>query len=348
MFPITFVGSISRGVQPERHLVRKNLAMVDPSALDAVQVAITVDDFVLWDGTPLPDGHSSLDVTRTLAKALTDVGQHGVYGFAHTFSIAKDSSSLKCWDAWLEAGHHLGNHTHQHAPLRWMSAEAFCRDVDQAEQLIGRLVDAAPERYFRYPMDMSSGSESKRGQVEDYLCDNGYRNAPITCWFGDFVYIVPYQRSLITGDVEAQARLEDLHVQGAIEGLEKHAASARAMFGTNVPHIWMVHGTPLAARTIGRIVEAYRQRGVQFISLEKAMQHPVNFSMPPVQDTFSNHLQRYAIAAGIAKPDLSEELFGEILFKCPVDGMDTLQYYDERVLKPIADRVGSPYRWDWA
>ena len=322
--------------------------MTGQASLSNVQVAITVDDFVLWDGTPLPDGHSSLDVTRALADALTGAGQNGVYGFAHTYSIAEDPASLACWNAWLEAGHHLGNHTHQHAPLRWMSADDFCRDVDQAEKLIGSLVDLAPERYFRYPMDMSSGSESKRGQVEDFLRDNGYRNAPITCWFGDFVYIVPYQRSLITGDVDAQARLEDLHVQGAIEGLEAHAASARTMFGTDVPHIWMVHGTPLAARTIGRIIEAYKQRGVQFVSLEQAMQHPVNFSMPPVEDSFSNHLQRYAMAAGIAKPDLSEELFGEILFKCPINGMDTLQYYDEKVLKPIADRVGSPYLWDWS
>ncbi|WP_237166905.1 polysaccharide deacetylase family protein [Mycolicibacterium fortuitum] len=340
---------MSRGVQPERHIARRrNFAMIGQSSLSNVQVAITVDDFVLWDGTPLPEGHSSLDVTRTLAEALTSAGQSGVYGFAHTYSIAEDPATMACWEAWLEAGHHLGNHTHQHAPLRWMSADDFCRDVDQAEKLIGRLVDLAPERYFRYPMDMSSGSESKRGRVEDFLRDSGYRNAPITCWFGDFVYIVPYQRSLITGDVAAQARLEDLHVQGAIEGLEAHAASARAMFGTNVPHIWMVHGTPLAARTIGRIIAAYHQRGVQFISLEKAMQHPVNFSMPPVEDSFSNHLQRYAMAAGITKPDLSEELFGEILFKCPVNGMDTLQYYDEKVLKPIADRVGSPYLWDWS
>ncbi len=67
--------------------------------------------------------------------------------------------------------------------------------LTKAEKLIGPLVDLAPERYFRYLMDMSSGSESKRGQVEDFLRDNGYRNAPITCWFGDFVYIVPYQRS---------------------------------------------------------------------------------------------------------------------------------------------------------
>ncbi|RZL77585.1 MAG: polysaccharide deacetylase [Rhodococcus sp. (in: high G+C Gram-positive bacteria)] len=322
--------------------------MNDISPLGPVKVAITIDDFVLWDGTPLPEGSSALDVTGDVARALTESGQHGVYGFSHTYGISKDPKNLACWEAWVEAGHHLGNHTHQHAPLRWMSADDFCRDIDEAERLIGHLVEAAPERYFRYPMDMSSGSEAKRGRVEAYLHDNGYRNAPITCWFGDFVFIVPFQRALISGDVEAQARLEDLHVQGAIEGLEKHAATARTMFGADIPYIWLTHGTPLAARTIGRIVEQYKARGVEFITLEEAMRHPANFGMPPVHDAFANHLQRYAIAAGIDKSDLSEELFGEVLFKCPINGMDTLQFYDEKILKPIADRVGSPYVWEWA
>ena len=45
--------------------------MTGQASLSNVQVAITVDDFVLWDGTPLPEGHSSLDVTRALAEALT-------------------------------------------------------------------------------------------------------------------------------------------------------------------------------------------------------------------------------------------------------------------------------------
>ncbi len=48
--------------------------MAGQSSLSNVQVAITVDDFVLWDGTPLPAGHSSLDVTRALAEALYRCG----------------------------------------------------------------------------------------------------------------------------------------------------------------------------------------------------------------------------------------------------------------------------------
>ncbi len=125
-----------------------------------------------------------------------------------------------------------------------MSADDFCRDIDQAEKLIGRLVDLAPERYFRYPMDMSSriGEQTRTSRGLSARQRISKRAHHL------LVRRLRLHRALsavlITGDVEAQARLEDLHVQGAIEGLEKHAASARTMFGTNVPHIWMVHGTP--------------------------------------------------------------------------------------------------------
>jgi peptidoglycan/xylan/chitin deacetylase (PgdA/CDA1 family) len=202
--------------------------MNDISPLGRVRVAITIDDFVLWDGTPLPDGEGSLDVTRKVASILARNGQHGIYAFSHTYGISKDPSNLACWEAWVEAGHHLGNHTHQHAPLRWMSAGDFIRDIEEAERLVGHLIADAPQRYFRYPMDMSSGSEARRGEVEEHLRASGYKNAPITSWFSDFAFILPFHRTLVKGDTEAQRRLEDLHVAAAVEGLERHAGGPHA------------------------------------------------------------------------------------------------------------------------
>ena len=46
-------------------------------------------------------------------------------------------------------------------------------------------------------------------RVEEFLHENGYRNAPTTTWFSDFAFIVPFQRALINGDIEAQQRLQD-------------------------------------------------------------------------------------------------------------------------------------------
>ena len=45
----------------------------------AVKVAVTVDDFVLWDGVPMPDGVTPLGITKSIAATLTDHGLTGVY-----------------------------------------------------------------------------------------------------------------------------------------------------------------------------------------------------------------------------------------------------------------------------
>jgi hypothetical protein len=36
----------------------------------AVKVAVTVDDFVLWDGVPMPDGITPLGITKSIAATL--------------------------------------------------------------------------------------------------------------------------------------------------------------------------------------------------------------------------------------------------------------------------------------
>ncbi|CNG64120.1 Polysaccharide deacetylase [Mycobacterium tuberculosis] len=313
-----------------------------------LKIAVTIDDFVLWDGVPMPADTNPTAITRSVAKTLIDFGLAGTYGFSHTFRLDKEPEHMAAFEAWVEAGHHLGNHTHEHAPLRWMSDEAFRRDFETAERYIGHLIESAPRKYFRYPLDMSSGSERRRGEVQQYLADNGYTNAPITSWFSDFAFIVPHFRSITLGDAEAQKQVRDMHVATAVEMLYKHAGTARALFSADAPLIWLVHGTTIARDTLPAIFEAFLERGVEFVPLDEAMRHPVNFGMPPCIESFSNHLQRFALAAGLPKPELEFERLGEILDLAPMPGSDTLATYEEAMLKPLAERLGVPYDWDWS
>jgi peptidoglycan/xylan/chitin deacetylase (PgdA/CDA1 family) len=322
--------------------------MTNISPDGAIRVAVTVDDFVLWDGLPMPAGVTPLGITKSMAATLTEHGVSGVYGFAHTHRLDLDPSLMAAWEAWVEAGHHLGNHTHLHAPLRWMSAAQYCADIDKAEKLIGNLIELAPERYFRYAMDMAGETEAKRGQVEDHLRDCGYRNAPITAWFGDFAWIVPYYRAVVSGDEAAQQMLRETYVSSAVGQLAAHAQLARRLFGQDVPLIWLIHGTTIATDTLGTILDAFAEQGVEFIELREAMSHPVHFGMPPCNSEFlRNHLQRYAIAAGIPEPHLDPALFGQVITAAPVEGYDTVGVFEEKMLKPLAQRAGATYDWTW-
>ncbi|WP_182376002.1 polysaccharide deacetylase family protein [Nocardioides sp. WS12] len=322
--------------------------MTETTSERALKIAVTIDDFVLWDGVPMPANTTPTMITHSVAKTLNDYGLTGTYGFSHTFRLDNEPELLEAFDTWVDAGHHVGNHTHEHAPLRWMSDAAFRRDFETAEKHIGDLIEAAPHKYFRYPMDMCSGSEQRRGEVEQYLADNGYTNAPITSWFSDFAFIVPHFRALTSGDAEVQRQVRDMHVATAVAMLQKHADTAHALFGADAPLIWLVHGTTLARDTLPAIFEAFLAQGVEFVTLDEAMRHPVNFAMPPAIESFSNHLQRFAVAAGLSVPELEYERLGEILHLAPMPGSDTMAIYENEVFKPMAERLGVAYDWDWS
>jgi hypothetical protein len=70
--------------------------------------------------------------------------------------------------------------------------------------------------------------------------------------------------------------------------------------------------------------------------------------MAPCSSEFlRNHLQRYAMAAGIPEPHLDPLLFGQVMAAAPLDGYDSVPVYEEGMLKPLAQRAGATYDWTW-
>lgn len=312
-----------------------------------IDVAVTVDELILWEGTPIPAGHTARTITDGLCRAFAEYGLQGVYGFAHTSPLEDEPALEAVLDAWCAAGHHLGNHTHHHASLNWLDAEAYCADVGRAERWIGRYVDQAPVRYFRHAMDSSGQTEAKRGAVEDHLREQGYTTAPITAWFGDFAWAAPYERAVRTGDAEALASLRTSFVEAAVGHLLWHAEAGRRMFGASFPYIWLIHGTALAENLTTEILGRFRELGVRFVSLETAMAHPANRAFAPATRLFRNHLQRYALASGEPVRSAEPEALAAVLDAAPVAGEDSLAVYDG-ILRRIVDRVGGTYDWSWA
>jgi peptidoglycan/xylan/chitin deacetylase (PgdA/CDA1 family) len=311
-----------------------------------IDVAVTVDELLLWDGTPLPPGYGAVSIVDGMCRAFREHGIDGVYGFAHTAPVEDDPSLLGILDAWCAAGHHLGNHTHHHASLNWVEAPAYCADITRAERWVGEFVDRAPVRYFRHAMDSSGQSEAKRGAVEDFVRDQGYVTAPITAWFGDFAWAVPYERAVRTGDREAQQMLRSSFVDAAVANLAWHAEAGRRMFGERYPYIWLIHGTALAQDLTSEILARFTESGVRFVPLDEAMTHPANRGFSPASRLFRNHLQRYALAVGRPVESAPPEATAAVLGAAPVPGEDSMATYDE-ILQRIVRRIDGTMDWSW-
>jgi hypothetical protein len=314
--------------------------------VESIDIAITVDDMLIWDGTPIPAGYSRETIVDSMITTFQRHGLSGIYGFPHTSPLDRDRGLMSIINHWCESGHHIANHTHCHACLNWVSGQFYCDDIKRAEDHIGHLIEKAPKRFFRYSMDMSGEAEKKRGEVEDFLQANAYENAPITAWFSDFAWLAPYYRAVESKDRAALAMLRKSFVDAALSRLQSDAKTARQMFGRDLPLIWLIHATPIAADMLDDILTAFKGAGVRFVTLEHAMLDPVHKAMPRVSRKFRNHLQRYAMMQGVEMEEAPPELFQMILNAAPMPGFESMDIY-EKLLRKLCQNASGTYQWDW-
>ena len=131
------------------------------------------------------------------------------------------------FDHWVGNGHHIGNHTHNHASLNWLSPQQYIDDIEKTEGLISKWSDLAPTRCFRHCFDMWGDTGEKRDEVLAYLRRHNYTVAPISLWFYDAQFGVAYTRALIADDKSAMSWLRRRYVETAVKQLRVQSATAR-------------------------------------------------------------------------------------------------------------------------
>ena len=307
-----------------------------------IELAVTVDDLLIFDGLPIPPGYSREKIVESIIETFAKYQLGGIYAFSCTSMIEDDPGLGAILENWVDQGHHVGNHTHCHASLSWVTGKCYCDDIERSEEYIGDLIDKAPERYFRYAMDATGSSEAKRGEVEDFLARNNYVNAPITAWFHDVRYAWPYCRALENNDQEAIDTLLKHFVTSSVAYLRGHAKASRQMFGRDIPYIWLCHATPIVMDALDSILHALSHSGVRFVSLETAMKDPVHLAMPKVSHLFTNHLERYALAQGVEVEGTPHEDVEKAMQLSPLEGFD--EKYDEvKMIRKMCDRAGGNF-----
>ena len=332
--------------QPVREASLGETPNVRDNALQGVEVAVTVDDLLLWDGVPLPPGYTHHSITESIIGDFGSAGLEGVYAFSCTAPLEDNPANRQVLDRWVDAGHHVGNHTHCHANLNFLSGDQYCDDIAIAETHLADLLDRAPQRLFRYAMDIAGPSEQRRGVVEDFLRESGYRNAPISAWFDDIPLCFPYYRSIRNKDAGALEQLRTSYVHSAMAELEGHTRLARAVFGRDIPYIWIVHATPLAQDLLGEVLTAMSDAGATFVPLESALDDPAHRALPAVSPLFVNHLERYALMHGVPLERAPFEEKLELLQLSPSDGLDSLALGEE-MLRKQCDRANGEFSMDF-
>ncbi|SCL22608.1 polysaccharide deacetylase family protein [Micromonospora inyonensis] len=266
-----------------------------------VKVAITVDDFLQWKMVPFPTGYSAERVVSSLTSAFADFGITDCYAFFSTGPMEEDPSLREQVEAWCAAGHHVGNHTHNHVSPDWVTASAFTDDIKLSEYYIGSFIEAAPVKYFRYPMDMWGAEADKVADIHHFLARENYIPAPVSYWFYDAQFVAPYWRSVESADSDAAAWLVRTYAETAVDQLRRHAAVSREMFGRDPIFISVFHGTAVTSDSVRPMLEALVAAGVEFVSLEEGMRDPLNALPAPMHTRlFRNSTQKWADHLGVS------------------------------------------------
>ena len=120
---------------------------------------------------------------QKISDTLVRNGIRDVYGFGNSWSLVQHPELAAVLDAWVAAGHYVGNHTHSHLVLTEIGWERYCGEIDLADRHLAPWLSKAPNRFFRYPLCHWGDTEEKCAKVLAHLAAKNYQPADVSSWW---------------------------------------------------------------------------------------------------------------------------------------------------------------------
>ena len=245
-------------------------------AAAVLTVALTFDDI---SGVALPtrEGCNALHWNQ---KLLATLKRH------HAPALGLVNTSKECdlkpvLDAWLDAGHDLGNHTYSHRDLNTMPVADYEQDIIRGESPLRESLAAHGKklRYFRFPMLHSGPTPQKRDAIADFLRTRHYINAVVTLDNQEWVFAHAYATALDRKDAALAQRVAKAYVpymESTLTFLEKRT---QEVVGRPIAHILLLHMNALNADKLDDLLRMFERRGYRFITVDEALRDPA-YALP--------------------------------------------------------------------
>ena len=269
------------GYAPGLYVVLLSVALAAPLAAQdpapTRRMVVTFDD--------LPANAVTLDtgtqraVMDGLMDALRRAGVRAT-GFVNESKLYENGMVIPerraLLEAWIDAGHELGNHTFSHPDLHTTALELYRQDIRHGESVTRELLharDAAP-LWFRHPMLHTGRSLETRAAVEATLDSMGYRVAPVTIDNQEWIFARAYEHALLREDGELARRILDAYLDYMDGIVRYYEAQSVALFGYELPQVLLLHANRLAVASIETLIDGWRARGYAFVDLDSALTDP--------------------------------------------------------------------------
>lgn len=241
-----------------------------------MRVALTIDDLPEWPHGDYLDGWTGESITSSLIASMKKYGLKGVYSFSNSWPLVERPELSKLFDMWVEAGHHIANHTHTHKTSHDLSAEDYISDIDLCEEHLGKYISQAPGKYFRYTFNRWGDTEEKVVKIKKHIDAKGYGIGEVTSWFYEWEWDKAYKRCAEQNDQEGMQFLIDSFIDFSIAQLKFDTEEGIKWHGRPFNGVILGHIIPFMAIVADRMFERFLDEGVEFISLEEAINDPIN------------------------------------------------------------------------
>jgi lysophospholipase L1-like esterase len=252
------------------------------------QIAFSFDDLPAHG--PLPPDETRMQIATKIIKALHDAHLPPVYGFVNGIRIQENTSDTEVLNAWRTAGFPLGNHSWSHMNLSQNTLQAFETDVSRDEPLLESLMEGEDWHWFRFPYLAEGNTPEKRAGIREFFLHHGYRIAGVTMSFGDYRWNEPYARCMANGDQKGVALLKSSYLEAADKSIGYYRQLSHTLLGRDIPYVLLMHIGALDAEMLPQLLDLYRSRGFQFITLPEAerdqfYREDTDLNLPPSPDT---------------------------------------------------------------
>jgi len=239
---------------------------------------VTVDDL------PIAGRHESseerLRITRGLLAALE---RHRIRAVGLvTWRNVRDASDRDLLELWLEQGHELGNHSHDHLSYTATTSEAFLADVERARTALEAfLVSRGRQlRFFRFPFLREGDTLDKLVAAREYLAASAQRNLPVTIVNQDWSFEAPFVEARRAADRQALERVaRDYHAALRVS-VRHHERTSDRLFEREVPQVLLLHANEIGSAEWSRLFDWLEQTGHRFATADEVLADPA-FESPP-------------------------------------------------------------------
>lgn len=172
---------------------------------------------------------------------------------------------------WVREGFPLGNHTYSHESPSRIPVADYEADVLKGEPLVRQVTGVRGTLWFRHPYLETGATLADKRHVDGFLAAHHYRVAPVTLVSQDWIFSEPYDDAITRQDRAAQDHIRAAYLTYTARMVGWYRASARSVFGRDIPLVALLHGSRLNADVIGDLGAIYRRSGLRAVSLNHAM-----------------------------------------------------------------------------